>query len=107
MAELSPEMCTARAPGGGQPRKLLVAALFLNDDIQRPFRVIGIDLDIAREQQPGARYRLPPVYSSRGVALLFKSAMPSLIAALQRRFESVTPQGRASGWTSGWVMTSP
>jgi len=24
------------------------------DDIQRPFQVVGIDLDIAREQQSGA-----------------------------------------------------
>src|ERR1700737_1409836 len=45
--------------------------------------------------------------SRRGVALLFKSAMPSLIAALHRRFDSVTPQGRASGWTRGSVMSSP
>src|ERR1700730_3571553 len=30
--------------------------------------------------------------------------MPSLIAALQRRFDSVTPQGKASGWTRGFEV---
>jgi hypothetical protein len=61
MAELGPELCAARAPGGGQPRKLFVPAFVTDDDVQRPFQVIGIDLDVAREQQPGAGYRPPPV----------------------------------------------
>jgi hypothetical protein len=54
MAELGPELCAARAPGGGQPRKLFLTAFVMDDDIQRPFQVVGIDLDIAREQQSGA-----------------------------------------------------
>src|SRR3984893_15403198 len=33
MAELGPELCAARAPGAGQPRKLLLAALVMDDDI--------------------------------------------------------------------------
>jgi hypothetical protein len=61
MAELAPELRTARAPGGGQPRKLFLAAFVMDDDVQRPFQVIGIDLDIAREQQPRVGYGPPPV----------------------------------------------
>ena len=61
MAQLGPELCAARAPGGGQPRKLFVAAFVMDDDVQRPFQMIGIDLDITREQQSGARHRPPPV----------------------------------------------
>jgi hypothetical protein len=51
MAELGPELCSARAPRGGQSRKLFLTAFVMDD--------------------------------------------------------SVTPQGRASGWTRGWLMTSP
>src|SRR5258708_21977940 len=49
------------------------------------------------------RYNL----SRRTVEWLSTSAMPSLIAALQMRFDNVTPHGSSSGWARGWVMRSP
>ena len=61
MAELGPELCAAGTPDSGQPRKLFVAAFVMDDDVQRPFQMNGIDLDITREQQSGAGHRPLPV----------------------------------------------
>ena len=52
MAELGPEMRAGRRAGAGQPRQLFLSAVIMDHDVERAFQVIGINLDVARKQQP-------------------------------------------------------
>jgi hypothetical protein len=105
-------MRAGRRAGAGQPRQLFLSAVIMDHDVERAFQVIGINLDVARKQQPCTGPSPTPVEGLKSRSgMVVDVGYASLIALLAMRLLSLAPQGKVSGseratvisWCPGWA----
>ncbi|MEI9989234.1 MAG: hypothetical protein WDM86_04275 [Rhizomicrobium sp.] len=94
VAELGPELRAARRSGRGESFQRGHAALVVGDDVQRPFEVETVDLDIAGEKKSRAGRRPAPIEGFEAGGGMVVGIGQALA---HRRLGDPVGQGRAVG----------